>query len=86
MSYFCYILECSDGSFYTGWSVDPEKRSLIHNAGNGARYTKMHLPVRLVYVEELPDRSSAQKRENEIKRLKHKQKRSLINCASPAKK
>lgn len=81
MPYFCYLLECSDGSYYTGWSVDPKKRSLVHNTGNGSRYTRMHRPVKLVYVEELPDRSSAQKREVAIKRLKHEQKKILAQSS-----
>jgi putative endonuclease len=81
MPYFCYLLECSDGSYYTGWSVDPQKRSLVHNRGNGARYTRMHRPVKLVYTEELPDRSSAQKREAAIKRLNHEQKKQLAQGA-----
>lgn len=79
MTFYCYLLECSDGSFYTGWSLDPVKRAAIHNAGRGARYTRMHRPVRLVYTEELPDRSSAQKREHAIKCMSHIQKQSMIS-------
>ena len=63
MAFFCYILECADGSYYTGWSTDPGRRELQHNAGKGARYTRLHRPVHLVYVEEQPDRSSALRRE-----------------------
>jgi putative endonuclease len=85
MSYFCYLLECSDGSFYAGWSLDPEKRSTVHNSGHGARYTRMHRPVRLVYTEELPDRSSAQKREHAIKRMSHEQKKQMIATSSLGK-
>lgn len=81
MPFFCYLLECSDGSYYTGWSVDPQKRSLVHNTGNGSRYTRMHRPVMLVYIEELPDRSSAQKREVAIKRLTHEQKKRLAQSS-----
>jgi putative endonuclease len=81
MPFFCYLLECSDGSYYTGWSVDPQKRSLVHNTGNGSRYTRMHRPVKLVYVEEMPDRSSAQKRELAIKRLKHEQKKMMAQSS-----
>ena len=81
MPFFCYLLECSDGSYYTGWSVDPQKRSLIHNTGHGSRYTRMHRPVKLVYIEELPDRSSAQKRELAIKRLTHEQKKQLAQIS-----
>ncbi|MGA9398571.1 MAG: GIY-YIG nuclease family protein [Anaerolineaceae bacterium] len=84
MSFFCYLLECSDGSYYTGWSLDPEKRTSIHNTGRGARYTRMHRPVRLVYKEELPDRSSAQKREHAIKRMSHEQKQLMIAKSSMA--
>jgi putative endonuclease len=82
MPFYCYILECADGSYYTGWSVDPLKRLLVHNTGNGARYTRGHRPTRLVYVEELPDRSSAQKREHAIKRMDHARKSKLIKLAN----
>lgn len=78
MPYYCYLLECSDGSFYTGWSLNPEKRTALHNAGHGARYTRMHRPVILVYKEELPDHSSVLKREHAIKRMSHEQKKSLV--------
>ncbi len=78
MAFFCYLLECADGSYYTGWSLDPEKRTAIHNAGRGARYTRMHRPVRLVYMEEVPDRSSAQKREFIIKRMSHEKKYRMV--------
>jgi putative endonuclease len=69
MSCYCYIVECADGTYYTGWAVDPEKRVAMHNKGRGARYTRTRGPVKLVYVEELPDRTSAMKREIAIKRL-----------------
>ena len=75
---FVYIVECSDGSFYTGWSVDVEARVKVHNAGRGARYTRMHRPVKLVYSEEFETRSGALKREAEIKKLVKKDKESLI--------
>lgn len=75
---FCYIVECADGTYYTGWAVDPEKRVKVHNAGRGARYTKMRLPVRLVYVEEQPDRVTAMKRERAIKKMTREGKRKLI--------
>jgi putative endonuclease len=78
MACFCYILECADGSYYTGWTTDPERRANQHNAGRGARYTRARRPVRLVYVEELPDRSSAMKRELQIKNLGRKRKEKLI--------
>ncbi len=77
MAYFCYIVECADGSYYTGWSTDPARRERQHNAGRGAAYTRLHRPVRLVYIEEQPDRTSAQHRELVIKRLTHARKKLL---------
>ncbi|MGB8212372.1 MAG: GIY-YIG nuclease family protein, partial [Anaerolineales bacterium] len=69
MAFYCYILECSDGSYYTGWSTDPQRRLEQHNRGKGARYTRSRRPVRLVHVEELPDKAAALKRERAIKAL-----------------
>jgi putative endonuclease len=77
MPFFCYILECSDGSYYTGWSKDPARRERQHNAGKGARYTRLHSPVHLVYVEEQPDLSSALRRERAIKLMPHSKKKTL---------
>ncbi|RME06079.1 MAG: GIY-YIG nuclease family protein [Anaerolineae bacterium] len=76
--FFCYLLECSDGSFYAGWTTDLQKRLSAHNAGRGARYTRSRLPVRLVYFEELPNRSAAQRREAALKKLTHAQKEQLV--------
>jgi putative endonuclease len=78
MAYYCYIVECADGSYYTGWSMDPARRERQHNTGRGARYTRTHRPVRLVYIEPLPDRSSAMRREIKIKGYTHTQKKALI--------
>lgn len=78
MSCYCYIVECADGTYYTGWAVDPFKRVAMHNKGRGARYTRTRGPVRLVYVEELPDRTSAMKREIAIKKMGREAKRRLI--------
>ena len=78
MPHFCYIVECVDGTYYTGWAVDPERRVATHNKGRGAKYTKMRLPVQLVYVEEQPDLSTALKREIAIKRMTRARKRKLI--------
>ena len=83
MPYFCYILECSDGTFYTGWSTDPQRRERQHNLGRGARYTRDRRPVRLVYVEELPDKPSALRRELRIKRLPREKKLKLIEDKKP---
>lgn len=79
MSFYCYIVECADGSYYTGWSLDPARRERQHNLGKGAAYTKLHRPVHLVYIEEQPDRSAAMKRERAIKTLSHTQKARLIS-------
>ncbi len=76
--YFCYMVECSDGSLYTGWTTDPERRVKEHNAGRGALYTRWRRPVALKYLEEAPDRSAAQRRENEIKKLTRVQKVALV--------
>ena len=72
------MVECADGTYYTGWTTDPERRVKVHNAGRGAKYTKMRRPVKLIYVEELPDRGSALKRERAIKQLSRKQKEKLV--------
>ena len=77
-AYFCYILECSDGTYYTGWTTDPQRRLRQHDRGRGARYTRSHRPVRLVYVECQPDRGSAMRRELQIKRMKRGAKEKLI--------
>ena len=76
---YCYIVECADGTYYTGWTTDVERRIGEHNAGRGARYTKYRRPVELIYVEELPDRSTAMSREYELKQLSHQKKGSLSN-------
>ncbi len=82
MAYYCYIVECSDGSYYTGWSTDPQRRERQHNRGKGARYTRQHLPVRLVYIEEQPSRQEAMKREAAIKKMPHQRKQRLIQSTS----
>jgi putative endonuclease len=75
---YCYIVECADGTYYTGWAIDPEKRIQVHNKGRGAKYTRMRLPVKLVYVEEQPDRVTAMKRERAIKKMTREKKRELF--------
>jgi putative endonuclease len=75
---YCYIVECTDGTYYTGWAIDPEKRVRVHNKGRGAKYTKTRRPVKLVYVEEQPDRKTAMKREIQIKKMRRGQKQKLI--------
>lgn len=73
-----YIVVCSDGSLYTGWTADVETRVKAHNAGRGSRYCKQRRPVRLVYQEELATRSEAQRRELAIKRMSRRKKLELI--------
>lgn len=80
--YYCYMVRCVNGAFYTGWTTDPVRRTAEHNARRGARYTRMHGPVELVYVEEVADHISALKREAEIKRLPHARKVALA-AATP---
>jgi putative endonuclease len=78
MPFFCYILECSDGTFYTGWTTDPQRRAKQHNRGVGARYTSTRRPVRMVYIEEQQDRRTAMKREIAIKAMSRQRKKKLI--------
>ncbi len=85
MAYFCYIVECVDGTYYTGWSTDPERRVRVHNAGRGARYTGMRRPVKLVYVEPVESVSAALKRERAIKNLDHQGKKKLAAAFTASK-
>ncbi|WP_434516639.1 GIY-YIG nuclease family protein [Dechloromonas sp. ARDL1] len=73
--WFLYIIECTDGSLYTGIAVDVEARYTAHCNGTGARYTRSHPPARLLGFEPHPDRSSASKAEYRIKRLSPAEKR-----------
>ena len=73
------MLECCDGSLYVGWTNNLEKRVQAHQAGQGGKYTRSRLPVRLAYFEEQPDRRAAMSREWHLKRLTHEQKRALID-------
>jgi putative endonuclease len=78
MSCYCYILQCADGTFYTGWTTDPERRVAQHNKGIGAKYTSTRRPVKLVYLEPQSNRTEAMKRELAIKKMKRAQKRKLV--------
>lgn len=80
MSYI-YILECSDGTLYCGWTNDIEKRIRTHNAGKGAKYTRTRLPVKLVYSESFDTKEEAMSREWHIKRLSRMEKLRLIGSA-----
>lgn len=76
---YVYIVKCSDGSLYTGWTNNLKKRLDTHNEGKGAKYTKTRLPVELVYYEECDTKEIAMSREWHIKRMTRKQKLEMIN-------
>ncbi len=73
-----YMLTCADGSLYTGWTNDLEKRLKTHAAGKGGKYTRSRLPVRLAYTESFETEHEARSREWHIKRLTRNQKLALI--------
>ena len=79
MKWFVYMLRCKDNSIYTGITNDLKKRIEAHLSGNGSKYLRGRLPMKLVYKENFLDRSAASKREIEIKKLKKKEKELLIN-------
>lgn len=78
-----YILECDDSTYYTGYTNHLEERLAKHNDGSGAKYTRARKPVRLIYSEEQPDKSSAMKREAEIKNYTRKKKEKLVKTLDP---
>ena len=77
---YTYILQCSDGTYYCGWTNHLEQRVKTHNAGKGSKYTKARLPVRLVYYEEFETKEEAMSREWHIKRLTRAEKEKLIEA------
>jgi putative endonuclease len=80
--YFVYIVRCADGSLYTGWTTDLERRLNEHNRGVASKYTRARLPLRLVYHEQMLSKSDALKREFAIKKLTRAQKKKLLAGAS----
>ena len=78
-----YVLECSDGSLYTGYTTDLERRVAEHDAGEGAKYTRGRTPVELVHAESFDSRSAAMRREYEIKGLSRAEKERLLECDAP---
>ena len=78
MAAYVYILRCSDGTLYTGWTDDPVRRLKTHGAGNGAKYTRSRLPVELVRLEEYNSKEEAMRREAALKKLSRKEKLELI--------
>lgn len=76
--YYTYLLECSDGTLYCGYTPDILSRMTVHNSGKGAKYTRSRLPVKLVYYEAHETKSDALKRESEIKKLTREKKLELV--------
>ncbi len=75
---YTYIVECSDGKLYTGWTNCIEKRLIQHNSGRGAKFTRCRIPVQLRYLEISETKSDAMKREAQIKQMSRSQKVKLI--------
>lgn len=78
MSWYVYILRCGDSTLYTGVTDNVERRLAVHRAGKGAKYTRGRGPLELVHTEEVPDKSTALRREYQIKRLTRQEKERLI--------
>ena len=77
-----YVVECADGTYYTGYTTDVERRVAEHDAGEGAKYTRGRTPVELVHVEEFQTRSAAMSREAAIKALSRAEKEALVESGS----
>jgi Predicted endonuclease containing a URI domain len=80
--HFAYMLQCVDGTIYSGYSTDPNRRVAIHNSGRGAKYTRSRLPVKLVFIECFPTKGEALKREAALKKLSRSEKLALISSGS----
>ena len=78
--HYVYVLECADGTYYTGYTTDVERRVAEHDAGEGAKYTRGRTPVELVHVEEYDTRSAAMSREHGIKSLSRREKERLVDA------
>lgn len=75
---YTYVVKCSDGTFYTGWTNNLEKRIACHNAGKGAKYTKTRRPVALVYYETFETKEDAMRREYAIKQMSRTEKEKMV--------
>jgi putative endonuclease len=75
-----YLLRCNDGSLYTGWTIDLERRLARHRAGTASRYTASRLPVELAYSIPMPDRTAARREEARLKRLSRAEKLALLSA------
>jgi putative endonuclease len=80
---YTYILKCADGTLYTGWTNNLEKRLQAHRSRKGSKYTRSRCPVELVYFECFKTKQEAQSRESYIKRLSRAKKQALINTSKP---
>lgn len=80
---YTYIVECNDGSYYCGWTLNVEDRVAVHNSGKGSKYCARRGPVKLVYFEEFETRAKAAQREYQIKELSRKDKIQLIKSKHP---
>ena len=78
MSAYTYLLRCSDGTLYCGWTDNIEKRLAAHNSGKASKYTRSRLPTELVYYETFETKQEAMSREAQIKRLSRRQKLALV--------
>jgi putative endonuclease len=79
---YVYIVECADGTLYSGWTNDLEKRIAAHNAGDGAKYTRSRRPVKLRYYETFEEKSKALRRECALKKLTRAEKIALIESGA----
>jgi putative endonuclease len=77
-NHYVYILECNDGTLYTGYTNNVQKRLQVHSSGKGAKYTRGRLPVTLIYEKQCANKSEALKEEYKIKRLSKQQKMTLV--------
>ena len=80
MKGYAYLLKCSDGSLYAGWTNDPERRLKAHNNGTASKYTRSRRPVEMVYLEEFETKSEAMKREAALKMMTREQKLELVKA------
>lgn len=86
MPYYVYVILCEDDSFYTGYTGNLDSRIRLHMNGKAARYTRIHKPKKLVYVEQFDSRTEAMRRERRVKRLNHRQKLELISLKEKSKR
>ncbi|MFS0645369.1 GIY-YIG nuclease family protein [Siminovitchia sp. 179-K 8D1 HS] len=78
--HYFYVLQCSDGSYYGGYTVDPERRLAEHNGGKGAKYTRARLPANMIHLEEFGDKGEALRAEYAFKRLSRHQKEQFLKA------